>query len=113
MATVAKTQITNPLIVVAVKDFMKQNGFTQVHREVRVNTNGYPYITFINAKNEAENIYFSKGAADMPEASVGTQIGKGYFDNFNVATTTNEKGEERIKLVRTGSSTRLDIDDLF
>lgn len=111
MATMAQNQITNPLVTVSVKDFMKANSFVQVHKEVRANTNGYPYITFINGKNEAENIYFSKEASKQVKA--GDPIAKGFFDNFLTASTTNEAGEERIKLVRSGDSTRLDIDDLF
>lgn len=111
MATVAQTQITNPLVTASVKDFMKSNNFTQVHKEVRANTNGYPYITFIDSKNVAENIYFSKGASE--QVSEGQEIKKGFFDNFLVATTTNATGEERIKIVRSGDSTRLDVEDLF
>lgn len=111
MATVAKTEISNPLVTQSVKDFMKGNGFTQVHREVRENTNGYPYITFINGKNEAENVYFSKQAGEQVEA--GQEIKKGFFDAYLVAETKNAAGESRIKIVRAGSSTRLDMDDLF
>lgn len=113
MATVATTDITNPLVVVSVKDFMRSNGFTQVHNEVRQNSNGYPFITFINGKNEAENIYFSKKASELPQAKLGTPITKGYFEAFNVAETTNEKNEKRIKIVSVGSSSRLDMDNLF
>lgn len=113
MATVAQTQITNPLTVISVKDFMKANNFTQVHNEVRQNSNGYPFVTFINGKNEAENIYFSKEAAKLPSAKLGTPIAKGYFNDFSIAETKNEAGETRIKLVRAGSSSRLDMDDLF
>lgn len=114
MATIATTDITNPtLVVVSVKDFMKSNGFTQVHNEVRQNSNGYPFITFINGKNEAENIYFSKKAAELPSAKLGSPIAKGYFEDFGVAETKNDAGEVRIKLVRKGDSSRLDMDDLF
>ena len=113
MATVATTDITNPLVVVSVKDFMRSNGFTQVHNEVRQNSNGYPFVTFINGKNEAENIYFSKGAAELPQAKLGTPIAKGYFDAFSIAETKNGAGEKRIKLVRQGDSSRLEMDDLF
>lgn len=111
MATMSKTQISNPLITLSVQDFMKENGFNQVHREVRENTNGYPYITFINRKNEAENIYFSKEAAK--QVSAGDEIKKGFFDAYLIAETTNAEGESRIKIVRAGSSTRLELDDLF
>ena len=113
MATVSTTDITNPLVRIGVKDFMKANAFTQVHNEVRQNSNGYPFVTFINGKNEAENIYFSKGASALPSAKLGTPIAKGYFDAFSIAETTNTAGEKRIKLVRQGDSSRKEMDDLF
>ena len=107
----ATTAITNPLVVLDVKAFMQNNGYISVHNQVRSNQNEYPYVTFINGKNEAENIYFSKEASKLVEKD--EQIIKGFFDKFKVATTLNAAGEERIKLVREGASTRATLDDLF
>lgn len=112
MTTLAKNQISNPsLKTTTVKDFMVNNGFVSVHREVRENQNGYPFITFINADNKAENIYFSKGGAEMVAA--GEMITKELIAKFQVAETTNAAGEPRIKLVRKGSGERLELSDLF
>lgn len=110
MATLATTQITNPLVTMSVKDFVVSNGF-EVHDEVRENTNGYPYVTFIDRNNEAENIYFSKEASKQVKA--GDRIAKGFFNPYLIAETTNAAGEKRIKIVRAGSSTRLSAEDLF
>lgn len=107
----ATTQVSNPLVTHSVQDWMKSNGFTQVHNRVRVNTNGYPFITFINANNEAENIYFSKEASK--NVALDMEIKKGFFSNLIIAETTNAAGESRIRLARAGSSSRLEVDDLF
>ena len=97
----------------SVKDFMLGNGFTQVCKQVRVNTNGYPFVTFMDATNTAHNIYFSKKAASSFEE--GAAIEKGFFDNLLIAFTTNAEGEGRIRLCMKGegNSQRLDLADLF
>lgn len=111
MATLANTTVQNPLQVVDVKDFMINNGFVSVYKAVRENSNGFPFITFITADNKAENIYFSKGGAEMVAA--GELITKELIAKFQIAETTNAAGEKRIKLVRKGGSERLDLSDLF
>ena len=107
----ATTAITNPLVVLDVKTFMQANGYISVHNQVRINSSNYPYVTFINGKNEAENIYFSKEAAKL--VSKDQDIVKGFFNAFKIAETTNANNEKRIKLVREGASTRATLDDLF
>ena len=97
-----------PLVTKPVKEFMKDSQFTSVNRTVRENSNGYPYITFLKANNEAENIYFSKNSAIGMTA--GLEIGKGFFEPFAIGITTNAAGEQRTKLV---SVARLDVADLF
>ena len=111
MATI-QTENQTALQTVEVKDFMVNNGFTQVFKEVRSNLNGYPYITFITAANQSENIYFSKKLAEKYVA--GTAIGKGFFEDILVAEVSNAAGEVRMKLVsRNGESQRLEMSDLF
>jgi len=51
------------MVVETIKGFAKSKGFVQISPAIRTNVNGYPFITFINAKNEAENVYFSKNSA--------------------------------------------------
>ena len=109
--TIAQTEITNaPLRVQSVRDYMLENKLT-VHNAVRHNTNGYAYLTFINADNEAENVYFAKTisanfAKDMP-------VVRGFFDELQIGWTTNEGGEQRVKLIPIGNGTRLETADLF
>lgn len=111
MQNTATSQVSNPLVTYSVQDWMKSNGFTQVHNRVRVNTNGYPFVTFITSGNDAENIYFSKEAAKA--VSLDSEIKKGFFANLIIAETTNAAGEPRIRIARAGSSSRLEVDDLF
>lgn len=96
---------------VLVKDFMLSAGFTQVIKMVRINSNGYPYITFVDEKNVATNIYFSKNASKL--VAEGQAIEKGFFNPFRIAETTNALGEKRIKLVGMGEGLRLGVDELF
>lgn len=98
------------LETMSVKDFMKSNGLTVVNT-VRENTNGYPYLTFINKDNVAENIYFSKSLSD--KFSAGQPVIKGFFTGIIMSFVTYEDGrEDRWKLSSEGGN-RLDADSLF
>lgn len=110
MSTLSNTEIVNELKTITVKEFMMSKGFVSINKKVGVNTNGYHYITFINANNEAENVYFSK--SESANVSAGTEIVKGFFDNLQIAETTNADGELRTKIVGM-SGNRLSVDDLF
>lgn len=102
--------VSQDLERISVRDWMLSNGFTQVSKAVNVNTNGYPFVTFISATNVAENVYFSKGAAEM--VGEGESIARGFFEPFMIAEVTNANGETRTKLVRKTEG-RLDLEDLF
>lgn len=103
-------QTGNSLDTISVQDFMIENNFVSLAREVRENTNGYPFVTFINADNEAENVYFSKNGASR--VAKGEVIEKGFFDPFEIAKVENAEGEERTKLV-TGGEGRVSMESLF
>jgi hypothetical protein len=77
---------------------------------VRHNVNGYAYLTFINKDNQAENIYFSKGASE--ELMEGQVVDKDFLANYEIMDTTNADGEVRTKLVRKGG-TRLELAELW
>ena len=94
-----------------VKSFMVSSGFVSVVKMVRVNTNQYPYITFIDDKNTATNIYFSKNASKL--VVEGQLIEKGFFNPFRIAETKNSAGETRVKLVGMGEALRANLEDLF
>jgi Na+-transporting NADH:ubiquinone oxidoreductase subunit NqrA len=95
--------------VQSIKEFAAAKGFTTVASHVRVNTNGYPYVTFINEKNEAENVYFSKKGAES--VSEGTTVTAELLKQFQIGTTTNAAGEERVKLI--SNSERVSLMEMF
>ena len=101
----------NSIETIGVKEFMLSSGFVQVVKVVRVNANNYPYVTFVDDKNVATNIYFSRNASKL--VAEGQAIEKGFFNPFRIAETTNATGEKRIKLVGMGEGLRLGVDELF
>ena len=102
-------QNQNKLVVESIKDFATKNNYASVAPTVRVNTNGYPFITFFTEANVAENIYFSKAAAEKVDA--GTPVDKALMSQHQIAITHNEAGEERIKLI--SNSERIALNELF
>lgn len=100
---------TETLNVVGIKDFVQDKGYVQVIPEVRANANGYPFLTFVDADNKAENIYFSKSESEGLEK--GQQLDQDYIKSLRVAETSNANGEIRWKLT-TGNSTRISLDFL-
>lgn len=106
-ATTVQAEVTSSW---SVKDFCSDHGITTVTK-VRVNTNGYPFITFINESSEAENIYFSKSLAeelnlqegDAPSVLKGKRIVELEYDN----------NEVRFKIAKPGSDEYVSVSDLF
>lgn len=95
------------MIVQSIVEFAKASGFVQIVKTIRANTNGYPFLTFINKDNVAENIYFSKSA----QVVVGAPVTAEMLKQFQIAQCINAQGEPRTKLV--SNSERLDIADLL
>ena len=105
-ATIAATRPT----VKTVKEFVTENGFVEIAREVRANSNGYPFVTFINGQNIATNVYFSQNAAGTVEA--GQPITRELIADLQIVFVKNADGEDRIKISRKSTS-RLSLEDLF
>lgn len=95
--------------VLSIKSFCQEKGFVSLASVVRENTNRYPFVTFINEDNKAENIYFSKNAS--VHVTAGTPVTAELLKAHQIAYVTNEAGEERIKLV--SNSERVSIADLL
>lgn len=91
------------------KEFATERRIVHVAKAVRENSNHYPFITMIDADNKAENVYFSKKAAES--VTVGQVVSKELMKDFMIGFTTNADGEERIKLI--SNSERVEITDLF
>jgi len=97
------------LKTLTVKELCASKNFTSLAPVVRTNENGYPYITFIDKDNKAENIYFSKAAAQGVGA--GQPVTKEMLSVYQIGITINAAGEERIKLI--SNSDRVDISSLL
>jgi len=95
---------------IEVRAYMLAKGFISVNPMVYENTNGYPFVVFINADNVAENIYFSKTQATY--FAKGDPIKKGFFNDLRIAEVANADGEVRVKLC-SAKSARIDLEDLF
>ena len=95
----------------SLRDFCSSRNFVEIHKAVRENSNGYPYLTFIDSKNKAENIYFSK--SQSANFADGMLLSPSIMKDLQIATVTNAQGEERTKLVGKGESNRLNLDDLL
>lgn len=93
----------------SVGEFCKSQGLTQIVPKIRVNSNGYPYVTFINGENVATNIYFTVNASDT--VSEGQDL-REISDDLQIVFVQNADGEDRIKLSRKSTS-RLSVEDLF
>lgn len=102
-------ELKSALVTESVKEFAKSKGFVSIVPTVRANEHGYPYITFIDKDNKAENIYFSRAAAQAVPA--GTVVDKALLEKYQIGYTKNAAGEERIKLI--SNSTRVDLDTLL
>ena len=95
------------LITTSIKAYCGKKGFVEVNPTIKTNVNGYPFVTFINDSNEAENIYFSK------RAGLGLTDGQPIGDVLkgkHIAETTNAEGEIRMKIV---SQSRVSIADVL
>lgn len=115
MSQLAEQSISNPttestLVTKSIQEFVTERNIASIAQEVRVNKNGYPFVTFIDGDNKAENVYFSKNASASVEA--GQPIQKGFFNELYIATVTNAQGEERIKLC-TGGGNRVSVMDVL
>lgn len=110
METVQTTIETKELVRQTIREFAKENNFTNISPKVNTNTNGYPFLVFTNPsdKGMVMFIYFSKNAAKM--VAKDQPVTKQLLDSVQVAETRNAKGEERFKLV---TANGLDIEELL
>lgn len=94
----------------SISEFAKMFNFVEVAKVTRKNSNGYGYVTFINASNVATNVYFSKSLD--AEVSEGTTITRSFLADKIIAETSNEAGETRYKIAHKDSQ-RLELSDLL
>lgn len=83
--------------ILSAREFSLKYDLTQVVKELRFNENGYPFITFIDSKNKAYNIYFSKKSAHTFQKGMPL---KEVFKDLEIIIQRDESGKETFKLKR-------------
>jgi hypothetical protein len=96
----------------SVREWMIANDKDLAKSAVQVNTNGYPFITFFKGGQDdsAENIYFSKAAAEAVRA--GDSIKDLGLGDYRIMELDYGNGETRLKLTNK-SGGALDLDAIF
>lgn len=96
--------------ILTLRDYASQNNIVSFAPAIRATPeNGYLFVTFHNADNQAINVMFSKGAS--AQVSVGQDVAS-VLKDYQIVQYLNEAGEPRTKLSRKGG-TRVAIDVLF
>lgn len=78
--------------ILEVKGFMLKEEFISVHKNVRINSNGSLYITFIRKDNSAINVFLSSKVSK--KYYNGQEIRKGFFYDLLIS-----KAEGKIELI--------------
>ena len=94
---IIEPEVALSINTMGVKEFMLYIDFISVVKRIRINVN--PYITFINSKNEVENIYFSVYAAKL--VTEGQFIERGFLNQFKIGELIIN-GNLRYKLISQG-----------
>ena len=86
-----------------VRELVKRNIISGIST-LRMNQNNYPYVTLLNKKGEAHNLYFGKKTSEVVSGtfSKGDQV-VDFLVDAEVIETKNEKGEIRYKLSKSTS----------
>lgn len=124
MATTAQTQpasasYVSPIDAIKLLEFTKSNNFVDyAPGELKTSTGGSRYITLINNKNEALNVFFGRKAGEAiaeTEEATGTKqmVDKILLTKLSVWTVQNEEGEDRLKAFFTGTANRASLDDVY
>ncbi len=90
--------ISNLLTFKTIKQFVKDRNFVQINSKIRANKNGRLFITFIDDKNIAENIYFDANSSVY--YTEGQPIEKGFFSDLRISYFTNASGDVRVKIIK-------------
>jgi hypothetical protein len=96
---------------ISVQDFMSEFALVSVNKVLKKNTNGYPFVTFIDGNNIATNVYFSVEAAKLLGETA--EVTRELLEGHTISIYPTPDGEERIKLGRKGGSLRLSFADLW
>lgn len=93
----------NELAAISLTQLLKKGMITAIS-ELRENTNGYPFVTFLKG-SKANNVYFGVKTAEVIKGTFekGDTI-LSFLKDCSVAKTENANGETRFKLFHSTSS---------
>lgn len=98
--------------ILNLREFCSNQGFVQLYPDVRTNSNDYPFITFMDSKNVAENIYFGKELGNS--FVLGQILDKSDFDDLRFTLVSyDDEREDQWKIAKKGTSSRVSIADLI
>jgi len=100
------------LEVAEFKSLAKLVGITKVSPGLKINQNGYPYVTLYRKDGKATNVYFSRASAQSVIDTIGEGNSvKNYILSTSIAKTVNEGGETRYKFTSPNNRESLFEDD--
>lgn len=78
---------------------------------VRVNATGYKFVTVLDSKSKASNIYLGRKSSE--QVAEGQAIPTDVLKRSEFVLAENEAGEARVKLSLTGASGFQSLGDMF
>ena len=103
------TTAQNQNIIGTLASFVRDNSFTQVSR-IKMNSNGYPFVSFLTASGEWSHIYLSKRLGETVSEGSEPKVLKGCV----VSRCLNAAKEERIKICSPAETGMIEVsDDMF
>jgi hypothetical protein len=95
-----ETQNTEKGGFLSLREFTNKFGLAKIVLDVRENTNGYPFIVFINKDGNTENVYFGSSIAkDYPAGTVVTAEMLAKLQIFEY----EKDGKPMLRIVRKGN----------
>jgi hypothetical protein len=76
-----------------------QKGIIRTFSNLNENTNGYPFLTFLDSKGKSSNVYFGQksGVIIKDTFEIGASVISAIKD-ADIIKTTNSDGEQRYKI---------------
>lgn len=103
------TRKATATIIGNLSSFVRDNSFTKVSR-IKMNSNGYPFVSFLTADGEWSHIYLSKRLGETVSEGSEPQVLKGCIVN----RCTYDNGEERLKICSPAENGMLEVSaDMF
>ena len=103
------TTAQNQNIIGTLASFVRDNSFTQVSK-IKMNGNGYPFVSFLTASGQWSHIYLSKRLGETVSEGQEPKVLKGCI----VSRCLNAAKEERIKICSPAENGMLEVSaDMF